>query len=150
MANPHAARSRSEADRGQLQGRVRRRTTVPLGDAGARVRLKPFAPRFIGTNDGFGPVRAEVLRHCLGRRDPRQGAWPVPDGARRARTRGSRCFGAFGGGSARTNKAVCLGNFGGAGAIEDGPSLRLDWAPAPRWRSAPSPPFDSDAAVTPA
>ena len=32
---------------------------------GARQRLKPFAPRIIGTNDGFDPVRAEILRHAL-------------------------------------------------------------------------------------
>jgi hypothetical protein len=31
----------------------------------ARQRLKPFAPRIIGTNDGFDPVRAAVLRHAL-------------------------------------------------------------------------------------
>jgi hypothetical protein len=31
----------------------------------ARQRLKPFAPRIIGTNDGFDPVRTEVLRHAL-------------------------------------------------------------------------------------
>ena len=31
----------------------------------ARQRLKPFAPRIIGTNDGFDPVRAEILRHAL-------------------------------------------------------------------------------------
>ena len=48
----------------------------------ARQRLKPFAPRIIGTNDGFDPVRAEILRGGLGRRDPRQGAWPMPHGAR--------------------------------------------------------------------
>src|SRR5215218_969855 len=31
----------------------------------ARQRLKPFAPRIIGTNDGFDSVRAEVLRHAV-------------------------------------------------------------------------------------
>ena len=31
----------------------------------ARQRLKPFAPRIIGTDDGFDPVRAAVLRHAL-------------------------------------------------------------------------------------
>ena len=31
----------------------------------ARQRLKPFAPRIIGTNDGFNSVRAAVLRHAL-------------------------------------------------------------------------------------
>ena len=31
----------------------------------ARQRLKPFAPRIIGTNDGFDRVRAEILRHAL-------------------------------------------------------------------------------------
>ncbi len=32
---------------------------------GARQQLKPFAPRIIGTNDGFDQVRAAVLRHAL-------------------------------------------------------------------------------------
>jgi hypothetical protein len=32
---------------------------------GARQRLKPFAPRIIGTSDGFDQVRAEILRHAL-------------------------------------------------------------------------------------
>ena len=32
---------------------------------GARQRLKPFAPRIIGTSDGFDRVRAEILRHAL-------------------------------------------------------------------------------------
>jgi hypothetical protein len=31
----------------------------------ARQRLKPFAPRIIGTNDGFDQVRTEILRHAL-------------------------------------------------------------------------------------
>ena len=31
----------------------------------ARQRLKPFAPRIIGTNDGFDRVRTEILRHAL-------------------------------------------------------------------------------------
>jgi hypothetical protein len=31
----------------------------------ARQRLKPFAPRIIGTNDGFDPLRTEILRHAL-------------------------------------------------------------------------------------
>ena len=31
----------------------------------ARQRLKAFAPRIIGTNDGFDQVRAAVLRHAL-------------------------------------------------------------------------------------
>ena len=31
----------------------------------ARQRLKPFAPRIIGTSDGFDQVRAEILRHAL-------------------------------------------------------------------------------------
>src|SRR3712207_6290511 len=31
----------------------------------ARRRLKPFAPRIIGTNDGLDGVRAEVLREAL-------------------------------------------------------------------------------------
>ena len=41
---------------------------VPVNDHmphAARQRLKPFAPRIIGTNDGFDPVRAEILRHAL-------------------------------------------------------------------------------------
>src|SRR3712207_7304471 len=31
----------------------------------ARQRLKPFAPRIIGTHDGFDRVRAEILREAL-------------------------------------------------------------------------------------
>ena len=31
----------------------------------ARQRLKPFAPRIIGTNDGFDQVRTEILRHAF-------------------------------------------------------------------------------------
>jgi hypothetical protein len=41
---------------------------IPVNDhmpRGARQRLKPFAPRFIGTNDGLDRARAEVLRRAL-------------------------------------------------------------------------------------
>src|SRR5215217_2007056 len=32
---------------------------------GARQRLKPFAPRIIGTNDGFDSLRGGILRHAF-------------------------------------------------------------------------------------
>ena len=41
---------------------------IPVNDhmpRGARQRLKPFAPRLIGTNDGLDRARAEVLRRVL-------------------------------------------------------------------------------------
>ena len=41
---------------------------VPVNDhmpGAARQRLKPFAPRIIGTDDGFDRVRARVLRQAL-------------------------------------------------------------------------------------
>jgi hypothetical protein len=41
---------------------------IPLNDTmphDARQRLKPFAPRIIGTRDGLDTARTEVLRHAL-------------------------------------------------------------------------------------
>src|SRR5215217_2723263 len=41
---------------------------IPLNDdmpREARRRLKPFAPRLVGTNDGLDRARAEVLRRAL-------------------------------------------------------------------------------------
>ncbi len=41
---------------------------IPVNDhmpRGARQRLKPFAPRLVGTNDGLDRARAEVLRRVL-------------------------------------------------------------------------------------
>ena len=73
----------------------------------ARQRLKPFAPRIIGTNDGFDRVRTEILRHALAEgilaRAPDECLTEPPH----PHAEGSRGFGAFGAGSARTNKAVC-------------------------------------------
>ena len=53
----------------------------------ARQRLKPFAPRIIGTNDGFDPVRAAVLRHALAEGILARAPGRCLDGARRTRTR---------------------------------------------------------------
>ena len=46
----------------------------------ARQRLKPFAPRIIGTNDGFDRVRAEILRHALAEEIPPEAPGRRPTG----------------------------------------------------------------------
>src|SRR3712207_5201410 len=46
----------------------------------ARQRLKPFAPRIIGTNDGFDGVRAEVLRQALAEELPPEAPGRRPTG----------------------------------------------------------------------
>ena len=48
----------------------------------ARQRLKPFAPRIIGTNDGFDPVRAEILRQALAEGILAKAPGQCPTGAR--------------------------------------------------------------------
>src|SRR3712207_1094398 len=48
-----------------------------------RQRLKPFAPRIIGTADGVDRLRAAVLRQALAEEIPPRGACrPAPGGAR--------------------------------------------------------------------
>ena len=46
----------------------------------ARQRLKPFAPRIIGTDDGFDGVRTEVLRQALAGEIPSAAAGRRPTG----------------------------------------------------------------------
>jgi hypothetical protein len=56
----------------------------------ARQRLKPFAPRIIGTDDGFDGVRAEVLRQALAGEIP-----PEAPGGRRPAGRDAPAKGGF-------------------------------------------------------
>ena len=55
-------------DRPRCASPLIRDFVIPVNDGmprEARQRLKPFAPRIIGTNDGLDRVRAEVLRQGL-------------------------------------------------------------------------------------
>src|ERR671916_569815 len=46
----------------------------------ARQRLKPFAPRIIGTDDGFDRVRAAILRQALAEEIPPEASGRRPTG----------------------------------------------------------------------
>ena len=55
-------------DRPRCASPLVRHFAIPVNDGmprGARQRLKPFAPRIVGTNDGLDRARAEVLRRAL-------------------------------------------------------------------------------------
>jgi hypothetical protein len=55
-------------DRPDCASPLVRNFVIPVNDGmprEARQRLKPFAPRLVGTNDGLDRVRAEVLRRAL-------------------------------------------------------------------------------------
>jgi hypothetical protein len=55
-------------DRPRCASPLLREFAIPVNDhmpREARQRLKPFAPRLVGTNDGLDRARAEVLRRAL-------------------------------------------------------------------------------------
>jgi hypothetical protein len=55
-------------DRPHCASALVRHFAIPVNDGmprEARKRLKPFAPRIVGTNDGLDRARAEVLRRAL-------------------------------------------------------------------------------------
>jgi hypothetical protein len=55
-------------DRPRCASPLVREFAIPINDGmprEARQRLKPFAPRLVGTNDGLDRARAEVLRQVL-------------------------------------------------------------------------------------
>src|SRR5215218_11449001 len=55
-------------DRPRCASPLLREFAIPVNDhmpREARQRLKPFAPRLVGTNDGLDRARAEVLRRVL-------------------------------------------------------------------------------------
>jgi hypothetical protein len=55
-------------DRPSCASLLVRHFVIPVNDGmprAARQRLKPFAPRIVGTNDGLDRARAEVLRRAL-------------------------------------------------------------------------------------
>ena len=58
----------SRTDRPGCASPLVRHFVIPVNDGmprEARKRLKPFAPRIVGTNDGLDRARAEVLRRAL-------------------------------------------------------------------------------------
>jgi hypothetical protein len=74
----------------------------------ARRRLEPFAPRTIGTHDGFDGPRAAVLRRALAEEIPPEapaGRRPAGHGA--PAKGGSPSSGGCGAGCARTDAAAC-------------------------------------------
>ncbi len=55
-------------DRPKTASPVIRKFVIPLNDrvdAATRQRLKPFAPRIIGTNDGHDPERTEIIYQTI-------------------------------------------------------------------------------------
>jgi hypothetical protein len=73
-------------DRPRCASPLVREFAIPVNDRmprEARQRLKPFAPRMVGTNDGLDRARAEILRRALA-----ETILPRASGECRARTPG--------------------------------------------------------------